>query len=363
MLHIDRPVLVTTSDVRLRGAGREETTLALRMTKAQAGDAPAALAVAGRKGRRVARLARAAASGANRVLVRLEPGQTAPQAGSLLWLGAPNDDAFLRRIGARVWNERYPYVRQMMTPLLIARPASGADGADGAILLSLRDELDLDLPEGAEVYVTEAVRGVEMSGFTLTHEVPGAAPESVAFVYENAHPAYQVSALAYMWADGGRLRDVGVRMAGGHALVFENSYAVRGENVVVDGSWNKGEGGTGYVRFARAFRCSLTDPVIRGIRHVAFQWSSSHNRIRGGRIEVDINFHGGYSRYNVVSGAVVAPPAQHRWRAVTTTPRDARWAPPDGPGNRLDNARDARPAGAASGAPSDASTAAERSGL
>ena len=78
---------------------------------------------------------------------------------------------------------------------------------------------------------------------------------------------------------------------------------------------------------------------------------------------MDINFHGGYSRYNVVSGAVVAPPAQHRWRAVTTTPRDARWAPPDGPGNRLDNARDARPAGAASGAPSDASTAAERSGL
>src|SRR5690606_6272077 len=59
-LHLDRPVVVTTSDVRLRGAGRTRTTLVLRMTKAQAGDAPGGLAVAGRKGRRVARFARAA---------------------------------------------------------------------------------------------------------------------------------------------------------------------------------------------------------------------------------------------------------------------------------------------------------------
>ncbi len=337
-LHIDRPVLITTSNVRLRGAGRTATTLALRMTRAQAGDAPAALAATGRKGRRVARLVRSASNGDGRLIVHLEPGRTAPQAGTLLWLGAPNDDAFLRRIGSEVWNERYPYVRQMMTPMLSARPATGSEGADGSLVVSLRDNLDLDLPEGTEVYATEAVRGVEMSGFTLTHEVPGASPADVAFVYENRYPDYQVSALAYFWADGGRLRDVGVRMAGGHAVVFENSYGVRGETLVVDGSWNKGDGGTGYVRFARAFRCSLTDPDIRGIRHVAFQWSSSQNRIRGGRIEVDVNFHGGYSRYNVVSGAVVAPAPGHRWRAVTTTPRTARWAPPDGPGNRLDPA-------------------------
>ncbi len=83
---------------------------------------------------------------------------------------------------------------------------------------------------------------------------------------------------------------------------------MRAERLVVDGAWNKGDSGTGYVRFARAFACTLVDPHVRGIRHVAFQWSSAQNRITGGRIEVDVNFHGGYSRYNVVSGTVVAPP-------------------------------------------------------
>ena len=89
----------------------------------------------------------------------------------------------------------------------------------------------------------------------------------------------------------------------------------------------------------RAFHCTLVAPTVRNIRHVAFQWSSSQNRIREGRIEVDVNFHGGYSRYNVVSATTtVAPPPEHRWQAVTTTPPTARWAPPDGPGNRVERA-------------------------
>ncbi len=73
-----------------------------------------------------------------------------------------------------------------MTPLLPghARPSRPRT-------FTLRDALDLDLPEGTEVFATEPVRGVRMEGFTVTHEIPGAAPTRVAGVYENRFPDYR----------------------------------------------------------------------------------------------------------------------------------------------------------------------------
>ena len=90
----------------------------------------------------------------------------------------------------------------------------------------------------------------------------------------------------------------------------------------------------GYVRFARSYESSLERSRVRGIRHVTFQWSAAGNRIERSRIEVDVNFHGGFSRDNEVVASVVAPRAGHPWPAIVHTPNDARWAPPDGPGNR-----------------------------
>ena len=114
------------------------------------------------------------------------------------------------------------------------------------------------------------------------------------------------------------------------------TYGLRVNNVSVDGAWNKGEGGTGYVRIARAYRCDLSNLTVRNIRHVAFQWSAAYNTIRNSRLFVDVNFHGGYARYNVVTGTSVTPPASHPWAPVIKTRNDAHWAPPDGPGNRVD---------------------------
>jgi hypothetical protein len=53
------------------------------------------------------------------------------------------------------------------------------------------------------------------------------------------------------------------------------------------------------------------------------------------RTEVDLNFHGGLSHHNVATEIRFALPREHPWPEVYVTPADAKWAPPDGPGNRV----------------------------
>jgi glycosyltransferase Alg8 len=104
---------------------------------------------------------------------------------------------------------------------------------------------------------------------------------------------------------------------------------------VLDGAWNKGDGGSGYLRIARSYHGTVEGCEVRGIRHIALQWSSAYNHIRDIDSQVDVNFHGGYTHHNDVDDVRFAIPAAHPWPAIYTTPGDAHWAPPDGPGNRV----------------------------
>lgn len=326
--HLDRPVVVQTNGVALRGAGQGRTRLVSRMTQRQAND-DGAVTVRGEKGQRFGTTARPARQGTLAVVVMPRRGQ-AVQTDDVLWLGAANDDGFLRRLGSKRWSREYPWVRQTMNGAALVRD-SGA-----LVVVGLRHRLDLDLPSGSDVFAARPVRGAALEGFTVAQDVPGGRPAAVAGVYENVFPDYDLPAVQWMWTEGGRMRDVGVEMAGGHAVVVENTLGLAIDGLNVDGAWNKGAGGTGYVRFARAYRCTMTNATVRGIRHVAFQWSAAYNTITNSRLFVDVNFHGGFSRYNVVTGTTINPPATHPWAPVIKTPDDARWAPADGPGNRVD---------------------------
>lgn len=326
--HLDRPVVLETDGVALRGAGQGRTRLLSRITKRQAGD-DGAVTVRGAKGQRFGTTARTARQGTLAVVVTPRRGQTV-RAGDVLWLGAANDDGFLRRLGSERWNRKYPWVRQTMNAAALVRD-SGA-----LVVVGLRHRLDLDLPSGADVFVARPVRGASLVGFTVSQAVPGGQPSAVAGVYENVFPDYDLPAVQWMWTEGGTMRDVGVEMAGGHAVAVENTLGLAMDGLNVDGAWNKGAGGTGYVRFARAYRCTLANATVRNIRHVAFQWSAAYNTITNSRLFVDVNFHGGFSRYNVVTGTTVSPPPSHLWSPVVKTPNDAHWAPADGPGNRVD---------------------------
>ena len=189
------------------------------------------------------------------------------------------------------------------------------------------------------------VSEVRLQGFTLRHLGPDADPKQVRFRYENLYPEYAVDCIAFQWAAYSEAIDVGVEMAGRHPVNLENSYGVRMRNLKIDGAWNKGEGGAGYVRFARSYRSSLESSAIRNIRHLAFQWSAAYNEVRDCYIAVDINFHGGFSHHNLVTNSTLRLPAEHPWPPVVETPVTAAWAPPDGEGNQVLAARFDEPGG------------------
>jgi glycosyltransferase Alg8 len=157
----------------------------------------------------------------------------------------------------------------------------------------------------------------------------------VRHVYENVLPDYQVDGISLMWTQDALLERVTVRNAGRNPVSFEQSHGFALRQCVLDGAWNKGDGGSGYLRIARSYRGTVQGCQVRGIRHMALQWSSAFNTIRNVDSEVDLNFHGGFSHDNTAQDIRFAIPPEHHWGPVFITPRDAHWAPPDGPGNAL----------------------------
>ena len=120
-------------------------------------------------------------------------------------------------------------------------------------------------------------------------------------------------------------------------MAVENSWAAQLSRLHIDGAWNKGAGGHGYVRFARTYASRLTDSRIDNIRHLTFQWSAADNVVENCFIGADVNFHGGFSHHNRVSASQIKPPPGHPWGQLTTMPEGGgAWAPMDGPGNTVD---------------------------
>jgi glycosyltransferase Alg8 len=246
-------------------------------------------------------------------------------------LGAPNDQSLLAQLGAKHWNKEFPWLRQYLAPV------SAIEGRR----VTLATTPGFKLPAGSRVEPVDPVWGIVLQGFTVRHEIPNANPESVHLQYKNTFPRYAVDAISFEWAAYSGARDLNIEMAGRHPISVENSYGIAMERLNINGAWNKGDGGAGYVRFARSYRSALTSSTIRGIRHLAFQWSAAHNLIRNCRIEVDVNFHGGFSHHNLVEDSDLTPLRRHPWPAVVRTPSDAHWASPDGPGNIVRSTRQA----------------------
>jgi len=314
-VRLDEPIRIDRSAVTLAGAGPGVTVLVSDLRT----PAGAAVLVGGSKGPVIGTLGGAAAAGDTVLSVDHWP----PDA-RYIWVGAPNDDEFLDLIGDRRWRGKVPWLRQFL--------AEVAGSGEGYVLL--RQGLPVPFPAGAEVRAPEVAENVTLTGLTVVQRAVGLTRERAKGVYENLAPDVEVDGVRFDWAAECALRDVAVLDAGRHPLVFENSRGIRAVGVRVDGAWNKGEGGNGYVRFARCFDCELRESDVRNVRHLAFQWGASGNRVVGCRIGADVNFHGGLSSDNEVRDSVVAPPPGHPWEAVTRMPEGgAAWAPPDGPGN------------------------------
>lgn len=332
-LDFEQPVVIRRDDVTISGAGAERTRVVSRLRHPQV----AVFRVEGEPGPRIGSLARAA--GEQDVQLHFS-GRQPPAAGGLLWLRQPNDDALFRALGSEQWRREFPYLRQTLVQVTTV--------ADGVARLAAPSGVAFDAGT-TQVMQVRPVRNVRLADFTIEQRAGDRAIASAAHRYENLAPEHAVDAISLMWTQDAVIERVAILAAGRHPLNIEQSHGFAVRDCVVDGAWNKGEGGNGYLRIARSHRGTVEGCTVRNIRHIALQWSASHNQLRDIDSAVDVNFHGGYAHHNRVDAVRFAVPPQHPWPAVYVTPRDARWAPPDGPGN-LVSGREASTALAARGA-------------
>ncbi len=324
VLDIHAPLVVNRSSLTIAGQGRGRTILRARLTT----PAMAVLRVEGIRGSRVATLDEDTRPGQS-LLDQQLPGIADSERMALL-IRQPNDQEFCRAIGSRQWCRQYPYLRQTM--VFFHRRQGN--------LLALDRELFLSFARRkAEIFVPRLVRDVVVRDLSIRLDVKGHGIGEVRFVYENLFPEHQVDLLRFQWAADCRVENVALLQAGRHALVFEDALACSGRDLLVDGAWNKGGGGSGYVRFARAYGCVLQNSVVRNIRHITLQWSAAWNLLQGLETGVDINIHGGYPHHNLIRDITFRVPPEHRWGPVTEVPDDASWAPPNGPGNVIEAIR------------------------
>jgi glycosyltransferase Alg8 len=333
-LDFHQPLVIRRDDLALVGAGRERTRIVSHLRT----PAVAAIRVEGEGGARLGPLLQRL--DADGTLLRIAA-QAPVAPGSLLLLRQPNDDAFLRAIGSQAWKREYPYLRQALVKV---------ERADAGLVRLVQPAGVVFDAGRAELVQVRPVRGVRLADFSISQEVAGREIASVRHRYENVVPDAAVDALSLMWTQDALIERVAVHAAGRHPLSIEQSHGFTVRDCLLDGAWNKGEGGSGYLRIARSYRGIVHDCEVRDIRHIALQWSAAFNQLRDIHSAVDVNFHGGYAHHNRVDRVRFALPAAHKWPAVYTTPGDARWAPPDGPGNSVNGqeASTAPPARAAS---------------
>jgi glycosyltransferase Alg8 len=321
-LDFRQPLVIRRDDVTLVGAGQERTRIVSQVGTPQ----EAVILVEGQPGPRVGSLAQPL--GADDTLLRLGS-QAQFEPGTLAWLKQPNDEALFRQLGSEQWQREFPFLRQALVEV------SGRD--EHGIRLAAPTGLDFDAGR-TEVLRVRPVRNVRLADFTIEQRVPGREIASLRHVYENAVPQYAVDAIALSWTQDAVVERVSVLNAGRHPVSIEQSHDFALRDCALEGAWNKGEGGSGYLRIARSYRGTVERCKVAGIRHIALQWSSAFNTLRDIDSAVDVNFHGGNSHHNTVRDVRFAIPPQHKWGPVFTTPKDARWAPPDGPGNTVVNA-------------------------
>ncbi|MGH3460334.1 MAG: discoidin domain-containing protein, partial [Kribbellaceae bacterium] len=101
-------------------------------------------------------------------------------------------------------------------------------------------------------------------------------------------------------------------MTGSHPIVTEEAKNLQIQGNYLDGAWNKGKGGNGYLRGSRVWDSVYAANVIRGLRHLTLQWSSSGNVVIGNDMDADLNLHGGWERRNLFELNTVRLPYEHR---------------------------------------------------
>ncbi len=320
-IDIYEPIIIDKDNITLKGEGKDKTIIISHLKKPNL----SAILVKGERGKKIGYLADGIVKGGSIFKVKFDKKKLQT---SFLLLKEPNSKKFLDKLGAKKWNKKYPYLRQQI--IEVAR----VDLKEN--LIYTKKPISLNLSQDTTgVYELNIVSGVHLEDFQIKQKVLNKNIEKYTSIYENKFLDFQVDTVRFDYAANCKIVNIKILNAGRHSLVFENSYNLLADRLVIDKSWNKGKGGSGYLRIARTYHSEVKNSDIYNIRHVVLQWSSARNHLHHLNMGVDINFHGGFSHDNKIDNIVFNIPKEHLWSEIEHTPQDAKWAPPDGD-NKID---------------------------
>ncbi|AWI85711.1 hypothetical protein CEW88_18650 [Alloyangia pacifica] len=213
------------------------------------------------------------------------------QAGDVIWITMPNDDALYDEIGDTAWQKDNKDLRtQMVTVNSVDGKKIGFDNA-----------LDFDFDSSATVQLVETVDDVAIRNLVLEGDYGRSDPTD----FSNTISAEDDGMMILVnTASGFSLSDVSMIEAGSSGLVLAKSVNADVKGLTVEGSHNKGSDGNGYGVWIRdVYDSSFSDLTIMDTRHAvlfASYTSASGNDVHVTYTNRDINFHGGLDTRNTV---------------------------------------------------------------
>lgn len=326
-LDFNVPVFIRKNNLVIEGRGQDKTLIRSHISS----PAKAVFLVEGKLLNTSLKLAKPLAEDKDELMIK---GEQNLKEDDFLLLKMPNDKSFLSDINSQVWAREYPWVRQSIVRI--------EQGSEDLLQLEYATGIHYEIAK-TRIQQLKPVRNVTFRHFTLTQKIPGAKISEVNAKYSNRYPHYAVDGIQFKYAVDCRIDNVSLLAIGRHPLNLESSYGCQARQLDINGAWNKGKSGNGYVRISRSHHNKFSDSRIKNIRHITLQWSSSFNELSYLQSGVDINFHGGYSHDNKVHNIIFNLPSWHKWKALSYVPNNARWAPPDGKNNKTFAIRINRP--------------------
>lgn len=173
------------------------------------------------------------------------------------------------------------------------------------------EEIDGKVYDSKASPLVDPVLGVGLEGFSITQPV-AADQARTKNDYGNVAPAEEMHGIVLKWAVNSWVRGIRTTMTGSHPIVTEEAKNLQIQDNYLDGAWNKGKGGNGYLRGSRVWDSVYARNVLRNLRHLTLQWSSSGNVVIGNDLDADLNLHGGWERRNLFELNRVRVSAEHR---------------------------------------------------
>ncbi|MEU8138249.1 hypothetical protein [Streptodolium elevatio] len=170
--------------------------------------------------------------------------------------------------------------------------------------------------------------GIEALSITQTEEKLDAAAS--VDNYGNMDPASAMHGIVLKWAADSWVKGVSMQMTGSHPIVTEEASHLSIVDNTLNGSWNKGKGGNGYLRGSRMWDSLYAGNKAVNLRHFTIQWSASGNVVIGNSFDSDLNLHGGWERHNLFELNKVVVGAGHRPDSCQANCGDEGGSDPDG---------------------------------